>query len=197
MASLTLHTSRRNSGSGRLERLRGSFSSDVAGKQYSEVYVTDCRKTIKIGGKIYPGAEQVFSFTEPDFADANSQLNLSGDLYVYVKAKGSSDDYSNAYKLPKDNSGFEDVGDIKDVKQKNIQQVREDLLDTDSKISDLNTLANLASDYLPTTLAQEINDHITNVMAELAQRREQLESDLREKIGAYKKLFNEPLPDRK
>lgn len=188
MTTLTLITGKRNSNSGRLERLRGIFSSDVPGKQYTEVFVTDCKKTVKINGRIYPGAHQVFSYVQPDLAEANSQLDLSGDLYVYVKARGQKDECSNAYKIPKEGS-CEDAGDLQALKRDNIADLMKELSSINKEIFGLNAMANLSSGYLPFEISSEINDWITDRMAELARKREQIENDLKEKKRNFERMF--------
>lgn len=191
MATLGLVHGRRNSSTGRIERLSGRFSSTVPGKRYTEVFVTDCKKTIKINGRIFPGANQVFSFIGPELADANSQLDLSGDLFVYVRAKGQTDDYSNAYELDKD-EGHSDAGSLKQLKARKIQECRARLAEINRTIGILNGIAVLANDTLSQELAAEIDNLVTDKMAELASQREQLEEDLRKKQDYYDKMFGRP-----
>jgi hypothetical protein len=190
MATLTLAHGRRNSNTGRLERLSGAFSSNVPNKQYTEVFVTDCIKTVRINGKIYPGAHQVFSYHMADLAEANSKLNLSGDLFVYVRAKGQTDDYSNVYKLDKD-KGYSDAGDLKQLKMENINKCAALIADINRQIGFLNSIADLINQILGRMLAADIESAIADKMAELAKEREELEKDLRKKQSYYDKTFGD------
>lgn len=193
MATLSLTLCKRNKTSGRMTRLSGRFGSTATGKRYTEVFITDCKKTVKLNGRIMPGAHQVFSFTEPDFATANSRLDLSGDLYVYVRAKANTDDYSNVYSI--DKSGVrKDEGSLKALKKKKQREVKDRLAAIGREINKLNAEANkLKNGWLATVLPgawlAQLDDDITEAMAKLARERARLERELKARQRTIDKLF--------
>ncbi|MHC4463914.1 MAG: hypothetical protein ACYS30_21140 [Planctomycetota bacterium] len=194
MAKLSLGFYKRNKTSGRMTRLSGTFSSSVPRKHYSEVFITDCKKTVKLNGRIYPRAKQAFSFTEPDFANANSQLNLTGDLYVYVRAKGSKDDYSNVHSIDKSGTR-KNQGSLKKLKEKKLKAVKDRLAEIGKEISKLNSEANklkkgFLAKVLPGSWLAELDNEITDKMAELALERERLEKELKARQRIIEKLFD-------
>ncbi len=192
---------------GPITRLSGRFTTNFPGAQFGEVFVTDCKRYVRLGNRV-PVARPAFSIPRPELTNKTRRLNSKANWYVYVKVKNRrtrKEEFSNAIEFPATKKTRRDTGKtITQVKKANLAAIRRAIREGNQEIRRMNReaqrlvdralkLSELGIPFLPDWLLERA-EKITDEMAKLRRQLDQLEKDAAARKADLQKRFGVKSP---
>lgn len=205
--SVTLGFGKRDRVGGPITRLSGRFRTNLPGAQFGEVFVTDCKKYVRLGNRV-PVARPAFSIPRPELTNKTRRLNNKANWFVYVRVKNrrtGRQEFSNAFEFPANKKTRRNTGKtITQVKKANLTAIRRALRDGEKEIQRMNKeaqrlidralqLSDLGIPLLPDWMLERA-EKMTDEMARLRKQLDQLEKDAESRKADLQKRFGVKKP---